>query len=153
MCVEGASAVLQSVLNDFPNVDISVSIVWIQMPGFNDNPETARETGLMFRDPRVKQFYDPQPTHYAGRKFAHDIITSGRGPAWDIYFFYDKEKVWDKYPPKPVEFMHQLSGGQRANPDRLRTGEALVKELHAAMHRLTGELCHDSGSSLSATEK
>lgn len=144
--MDGARAVLQSVLNDFPNTDISVSIVWIQMPGFVDNTQSAERMATTFDDPRVKHFYDPLTTHRAGNMFARNIIAHEQGPAWDIYFFYDKKDKWNEYPPEPAEYMHQLSGGQRAMAERFRTQGGLTQELHAAMHRLTGELCKGAGS-------
>ena len=45
----GARAVLKAVLQDFPKTDISISIVWIQMPGFNDNPDTASQIAQTLR--------------------------------------------------------------------------------------------------------
>lgn len=135
---------LKSVLQDYPNTDISVSIVWIQMPGFNDNMQTAKRIAATFDDPRVRHFYDPFASHRAGKMFARNMITENRGPAWDIYFFYDKKDEWKDYPPVPAEYMHQLGGGRRAAADRFRTQDGLTRELHAAMHRLTGELCNKS---------
>ena len=63
----GARAVQRSVLNDFPEVDISVSIIWIAMPGFNDNESTASKSAAILSGPRVRHFYDPRATHLAGK--------------------------------------------------------------------------------------
>ncbi len=103
-------------MKDFPDTDISVSIVWIQMPGFNDNEETARKIAGSISDPRVKHFYDAYPAHLVGKAFAKNRISAG--PAWDIYFFYTKGTDWKNAPPSPAEWMHQLGGGGRATPDR-----------------------------------
>ena len=78
-------------LKEFPDVDISVSIVWIQMPGFNDNERTSRKIAGSFSDPRVKHFYDAFPAHLAGKAFAEDRIA--QRPAWDIYFFFKKSDI------------------------------------------------------------
>ena len=129
----------ESVLRDFPDADISVSIIWIQMPGFNDNESTAKLIAATFDDPRVKHFYDPWPAHRAGKAFAEGTVT--RGPAWDIYFFYRKGLSWEKTPPQPTEWMHQLSGGGRADPERFHAGEDLLTHLHQAMHAVTGQDC------------
>ena len=137
----GARAVLKSVLQDFPKADISVSLVWIQMPGFNDSERTAAEIAGTFDDSRVRHFYDPRATHRAGRAFAKGLIPEGRGPAWDIYFFYEKGLEWRDGPPTPTEWLHQLSGGRRADPQHFSTGEKLINGLHEAMHKVTGEEC------------
>ncbi len=109
------------------------------MPGFNDNETTAKKIAGTFDNPAVKHFYDPLPAHRAGKAFAKGLLT--RGPAWDIYFFYDKGVEWRDVPPKPTEWMHQLSGGRRADPERFHTGDDLVDKLHAAMHKVTGADC------------
>ena len=129
----------QSVLKDFPDVDVSVSIVWIQMPGFNDNEKTARQIATSIDDPRVKHFYDPFPAHLVGKAFAKDRIS--RGPAWDIYFLYKKGEQWKDVPPEPAEWMHQLGGGNRADPTKFRSGSDLIDQLHEAMHQVTGAEC------------
>lgn len=144
MCVDGARAVLKSILQAFPKTDISLSVIWIQMPGFNDNEKTAQRSAGILNDPRVRHFYDPYPTHRAGRAFAKGVIAEGRGPAWDIYMFYKKGETWDDGPPLPVEFAHQLSGGKRADPARFRTGTDLVDALHELMHKVTGDACTGS---------
>ena len=128
-------------LEDFPTADINVSIVWIQMPGFNDNDKTANQIAQTIKDKRVRHFYDPLPAHRAGKAFAKSLIAEGRGPAWDIYMFYNRAEQWDGDPPKPAEFMHQLSGGQRADPAHFCTGGDLIDSLHEAMHKVTGAQC------------
>ena len=126
-------------LKNFPGADISVSIVWIQMPGFDDNETSARKIAGTFSDPRVRHFYDSFPAHFAGRAFAQGRVS--RGPAWDIYFFFRKGQEWIDALPEPAAWTHQLSGGKRADPARFYSGDDLVDQLHEAMHRLTGEEC------------
>ena len=126
---------LKSVLRDFPEADIDVSIVWIDMLR-GDNAEAAAKSAEMFDDPRVKQFYDSRSSRLAGKAFAHGLIREGAGVAWDIYMFYDKDARWDEHPPKPIDYMHQLGGGRRADPERFHAGDELVSELHDSMDRL-----------------
>ena len=126
-------------LKEFPDANVSVSIVWIQMPGFNDNEATSRKIAASFSDPRVKHFYDPFPAHLVGKAFAEGRIS--RGPAWDIYFFYKKGQEWTDGPPEPAEWMHQLSGGKRADATKFHSGQDLVNQLHEAMHKVTGAEC------------
>ncbi len=136
----GARAVQKSILKDFPDADISISIVWIQMPGFNDNEHTSRKIAGSFSDPRVKHFYDPFPAHLVGKAFAQGRIS--RGPAWDIYFFYKKGLEWTGGPPEPAEWMHQLGGGGRADATKFHSGQELTDRLHETMHTVTGAQCN-----------
>ncbi len=128
-------------MKGFPDADISVSIVWIQMPGFNDNERTSRKIAGSFLDPRVRHFYDPFPAHLVGKAFARGRIS--RGPAWDIYFFYEKGQEWKDVPPEPAEWMHQLGGGGRADASKFHSGTDLVDTLHETMHKVTAAKCKD----------
>jgi len=133
--------VLKSIVQGFPNADISVAIIWIQMPGFDDTFTNASSMASAINDPRVRHFYDPYPSHLAGNEFARGLIAKGRGPAWDVYMFYGKDVSWDEHPPPPVAFVHQLSGATRADSARYRTGDALVAELYELMHNVVGATC------------
>lgn len=108
------------------------------MPGFADNEKTARRIAATMVDPRVRHFYDPFPIHRAGKAFATGHVHAG--PAWDIYFFYEKGVTWADAPPQPVEWWHQLGRGDRADPDRFAAG-SLAAKLHDSMHSVTGEEC------------
>lgn len=109
------------------------------MPGFNDNETTARRIAGTFEDSRVKHFYDPFPEHRAGKGFAKGLLDGG--PAWDIYFFYEKGAEWKTDPPAPTRWMHQLGGGSRADAKHFFSGQGLVDKLHEAMHEVTGAEC------------
>ena len=135
----GARAVQESIVKDFPDADISISIVWIQMPGFNDNETTARRIAGTIEDKRVKHFYDSFPAHFAGKAFAKGLIK--HGPAWDIYFFYREGQEWTDGPPQPSEWMHQLGGGGRADESKFHAGTDLVEQLHETMHKVTAAEC------------
>ena len=127
-----------AILRKFPKADISVSLVWIQMPGFNDNRRSATKIARLLDDPRVAQFYDPVGTHLAGNAFAKGIVQGGRGPAWDIYFFYKPGAVWEDGPPKPDAYMHQLGGIGAADPKFLRTGKDLINGLEDTLREFLG---------------
>ena len=125
-CVFGAKAVRESVLNAYPEAGIQVSIVWIDMlPG--DNEKAATKSSAIFNDPRVKQFYDPG--RKSGYAIAKDLLYKNAGPAWDIYLYYDRDAQWTDQPPKPVDWVHQLGGGRRADAARFRPGQRLVDAL------------------------
>jgi len=127
--------VLESVLDGFPGANISASIVWIDMlPG--DDAERAGQTGAMFTDQRVRQYHDPHDRRLAGQAFGAAMLYPNKGPAWDIYMFFNPEATWTDRPPRPAEWMHQLSGGRRADPSRYHVGEDLIKQLREAMVRM-----------------
>ncbi len=118
----------------FPHADISVSVVWIEMLP-TDSLEAAKQAASRMNDPRVRHFFDPRSRQLAGTALARGIIREGLGSAWDVYLFYDKQAEWTEEPPLPVEYYHQLSGGQRADPERF-AGGALGVRLEDALHRL-----------------
>lgn len=114
---------------------MSLSIVWIEMLP-SDNLAAAQKMAGTIRDSRVRHFHDPRATRLAGHAFAKGLLNAGAGPAWDIYMFYDKAAEWRDDPPKPVDWMHQLGGTDRADPTRFHTGDDLVTQLRAAVQRM-----------------
>lgn len=134
-CVFGAQAVKASVLDAYPDADIQVSVVWIDMLP-SDNQETALKSSALFGDPpdpRLKQFHDPEQR--AGRAFAMNLLNKDAGPAWDVYLYYDKDAIWNDGPPKPVAWYHQLGGSRRADPAMFRPGDKLTAALREATGR------------------
>jgi hypothetical protein len=130
--VQGARAVQRSVIQSFPNADISVAIVWIDMVE-GDSEAMAHQSARIMEDPRVRHFHDPE--RRAGKAIAQSL--GGRGKiAWDIYLFFSKSSEWMKDPPAPIEWMHQLSADW-ADPTRLRVRDYLLEELRKTMKRLT----------------
>ena len=120
-------AAQESILKKLRDTDVSVSIIWIEMLP-TDNLAAAENMAASIRDPSVVHYFDLRRAHLAGDAFANGTICEGAGPAWDVYFFYDKDAEWKDAPPKPVEWWHQLSGGKRADPTRKR-GEPRTSEL------------------------
>jgi hypothetical protein len=134
--------VRERILRDFPDAKIRVSVVWIEMLP-TDSLDAARAMASEMSDPRVRHFYDPRGTRLAGAALAHGIIGEGRGPAWDVYLFYDSDAHWGDEPPVPVDWCHQLSGGQRADPSRY-AGGIVGDRLHEAMRKLTATTSSES---------
>jgi len=95
---------------------------------------TAQESARIIEDPRVRHFHDPE--RRAGRALAASLGGQGK-VAWDIYLFYAKGGEWIEDPPRPTDWMHQLSASW-ADPARLRAGDDLVEELRETMTRVTG---------------
>ena len=130
----------KSVLEEFPDTDISVSLVWIDMLP-TDNAAASSKIAATIDNARVRHFHDPRAGKLAGKAFAHELIKVG--PAWDIYLFYEKGTAWDgEHPPSPAEWWHQLGGKDRADPKRFSAG-VLEDRLHESMHKVTGAQCSD----------
>lgn len=128
----GARAVHKAILQDFPQADISVSIIWTNMLPL-DSPATARLSAEIIHDPRASQFYDPD--HLAGKAIAEGM--GGKDKiAWDIYLFYAAGAEWGDHPPAPTDWAHQLTGSAWADSTRHHSGDELLKELHRIMQRL-----------------
>ena len=62
-------------LEDYPDADISVSIVWEAMLP-SDNEAAARESSKIFNDPRVRQFWDPNKL--SGTAYSRDAYPNMR---------------------------------------------------------------------------
>lgn len=69
-----ARGVVKSAINDYPNADISVMIVWIPMLS-SDNEAAAREASGMLDDARVLQFWDAN--RRSGISYSSDVF-----PRW-----------------------------------------------------------------------
>ncbi len=126
-CVAGSVAVNEAVVKAFPDADIAISIVWIDVLP-SDSERTAVHASAVFDDPRVTQFHDPDQR--AGTALAAGLIREP--PAWDMYLVYPTGAAWRQGPPRPREWAHQL-GGAKADPARFRGGADLASTLHAAM--------------------
>jgi hypothetical protein len=130
--VQGARAVQQAIIEGFPKADFSASVVWIDMVE-GDSQATAQESARIIEDPRVRHFHDPE--RRAGKAIARGLGGEGK-VAWDIYLFFGKGDEWGEDPPRPIEWMHQLSA-YWADPKRLRVADGLIEALHETMQRLT----------------
>jgi hypothetical protein len=120
------------VIEGFPHADISVAIVWINMLEA-DTEVAAQESARIIVDPRVHHFHDPE--RRVGKALARSLGAEGR-IAWDIYLFFARGSEWLKEPPRPIQWMHQLSADW-ADPTRLHVGEGLVEALHKTVKELT----------------
>lgn len=129
-CRFGVDALRDAVLDAFPDADLHVQIVWLDMlPG--DRASTAREAALRLGDSRVRHFHDPGRA--AGRAFARGLLPVG--VAWDVYLFYPAGAEWLEEPPRPVSWSHQLG---RVDPEHFHPRERLPVELHASAAALLG---------------
>ena len=89
----------------------------------SDNANQAKKAAQTIVDPRLRHFYDPK------RQVGKIIAQSLGGPhkiGWDIYLFYSAGSTWEKIPPQPIAWVHQLSDSWL---DHYHFGDDLEKEL------------------------
>lgn len=96
---------VQSVLKNVPDNRLRVYIVWLPMfPG--DSRSWAQTRADEFKDDRVSYYWDGG--RVTGDEWAK-VVGIDR-TAWDVYFLYGPEAVWDKGTPSPSFWMHQFLG-------------------------------------------
>ena len=94
------------------------------LPG--DSEITAKEKAVIFNDPDVHQFWDPD--QLSGKAIAEALGYKG-SVAWDIYLFYPPESEWREHPPEPAGWMHQITEGW-ADRNHFFTGDDLKRKLY-----------------------
>ena len=129
-CLRGARAIQESILEAYPDTDISVHVVWLPMLG-SDNEAAAKDSSQMYDDSRVHQYYDPDRS--AGWAYTHDVFPDmsdemhaalpadhvlrredgprGNGAAWDIYMLYEPGIEWTDSVPAPTSWVMQTIPG------------------------------------------
>ena len=130
-CLRGARAVLTELARGKYHTNIDIIIIWIDMLE-GDNETTAGNSTKTFQDERVTQFHDP--SRLAGRAIA-ESLGANDAIAWDMYLFYDRESKWEKKPPAPLDWAHQLSDPW-ANQDHFAWGDNLPLRLREIARRL-----------------
>lgn len=126
----------RSILEAFPETDLSVNIVWLPMlPG--DDEIAAGDASKIFDDPRVRHFYDPGRLvgwAYAKDAFAghaekawssvpadHELRQHLKPqqptPMWDLYLFYEPGVEWTEKAPSPTAWIKQIMFWEEA-PDK-----------------------------------
>ncbi len=100
--------------------------------------KAAQQASLIFDDPRVHQFFDPNQR--VGKAVAQGLLSANI--AWDIYLFYNKGIEWTHQPPKPARWMHRLPPDQ-ADRAHQRSGDALLGELRSVMNSYGFAIKHD----------
>jgi glycine/D-amino acid oxidase-like deaminating enzyme len=128
----------QSILEAYPDADICICIVWIDMLQ-EDSEEAARRSAAKWpADHRVRHFHDPE--QLSGKAIAPGVGGGESQVAWDIYLFYEKGKEWGTTPPAPTAWMHQLLDSSWASAAYYHCGNDLVVELHKTMEGLVGAI-------------
>lgn len=123
MCVRGYSE-MQAVLKDIPDDRIRAYFVWLPVIRTDDR-ESAIQRSKEFTDYRLTKYWDGE--QLTGMAW-NDVLKTGQ-IAWDVYLLYAPSAVWEKEPPAPAFWMHQLSGIETAARLDRATFETKVNEL------------------------
>jgi hypothetical protein len=109
MCRWGFSNVVKT-LKNVGDDRVKAYIVWLPIFG-GDFKGEARKLSDSFPDKRVSYFLDPDSL--SGSLWER-ILKTERGIAWDVYLVYGAGAQWEKEPPPPDFWMHQLNGVTKA---------------------------------------
>jgi hypothetical protein len=89
-----------------------VYVIWDPIFGGSFDREAKKLSGS-FPDKRVSYFKDPNSL--AGNLWERVLKTQNESEiAWDVYLLYGADAEWDKEPPQPGFWMHQLRGVTQA---------------------------------------
>jgi hypothetical protein len=95
VCRAGASWVRDNILEQQPDANLSVYVVWLPMLSLDSR--SAVDTELL-ADPRVSQFWDEE--RVVGRWLAESGIgeLAHSGIVWDAYYLFGPDAAWNERP-------------------------------------------------------
>jgi len=123
--------VQQVLIEEHPQINIAIIIVWIDMLA-GDNEDAANRSAGIFPGNQVRQFHDSN--RHFGKIIAESLGVSN-AIAWDTYLFYDKGSEWKEHVPAPLDWAHQLDDPW-ADPGRFAWGDDLPVRLREITNRL-----------------
>jgi hypothetical protein len=106
-CRQGASVIQTAVLNTVKDPSLRVYVAWARvLPTDQDAPD--EETRSLVPDERAAHFWDAEGSLPA--LFSSVLQLPAGYPAWDVYLAYPPGVTWEKEPPTPLYWQHQLPG-------------------------------------------
>lgn len=110
-CLEGARVVQDDILSKVDDPRLKIFMVWTPAYG-TDNSEFAKEGVKILRDKRVVHYWDAKTElslAFGGlKKLPRDAPL-----AYDVFYVYAPDTIWDKEPPEPEDWMHQIVDDER----------------------------------------
>jgi hypothetical protein len=98
-----------------PEADLRVYVVWLPVLS-SMSPEAlaggARSGAKRMPDARVRHYLDAEAR--LGTHYTRALALPMEDPAWDVFLVFDSKVRWEKAPPRPDTWMHQLGAGPRA---------------------------------------
>ena len=117
MCRQGASVILNAVLEAIEDPSLRAYVVWVPvLPA--DLSAAAQEACSLVPDQRASHFWDSEGA--LARTFSRVLDLPPGSPAWDVYLAYPPGMRWEQEPPAPPYWQHQL--GALAKAPRLDGG-------------------------------
>ena len=114
-------------MKDVPDDRVSVYVIWDPIFGGSFDRE-AKNLSNSFPDKRVSYFKDP--SSLAGNLWERVLKTQNESEiAWDVYLLYEADAKWEKEPPQPGFWMHQLRGVTTAPRLDVPTLTAKLKDM------------------------
>lgn len=100
-----------------PKEPFEVFVVWA--PSYTTDNTGFAETGAkIFKDKRVKQYWD-QKVEVSGGYGKLIPLPRDAPLAYDVYFYFAKNQVWEDTLPMPKEYMHQVfDDGKWFDPEK-----------------------------------
>ena len=108
-CLQGASAI-QSVLEQLPQRDVRVFVVWVPVMSSDTGPPDE-ESRTRLSDSRVRQYWDErkqlaalwQPVLKAETSpvLGKESLVTGQN-LWDVVTVFPAGATWDAHPPAPL---------------------------------------------------
>ena len=85
------------ILEEYPQLDIQVYAIWFNI--LPSDHQGAWDVSL-FSDLRVNQYWDE--ARHIGAWYAENNFFSHGSIAWDIYYLYGQDAVWEEF-PEPLQ--------------------------------------------------
>lgn len=96
---------MQRLLVERPDPNLRAYFVW--EPVLNtDGEATARQSSQRFGAPNSVHFWTP--TQKLAKDMAGVLKLAADRIAWDVYLLYRKGILWQREPPSPTYWQHQL---------------------------------------------
>jgi hypothetical protein len=106
-CKKGASWVQKEILEQHPDSDIKVYVVWFSMLASDSRSGWDK---CVMSDPRATHLWDKK--RLASRAFAGEV-EGAAPPVWDAYLLYGPETTWDDALPQPISSGYTVYGARK----------------------------------------
>jgi hypothetical protein len=117
------------VLEKIDDSRLKVFVVWTPRL-LGDSRDKALDARNLITDKRATQFWDS--TGWLGKGYGKTLSLPGKRTfAWDVYLAFDMKAKWEKEPPTPTEWMHQLGGNEERRLDGDQLRQVILKLLGA----------------------
>jgi hypothetical protein len=98
--------VQKDILNEHPDSDLRVYVVWFNMLAGDSRSGWDK---CVLSDPRATHLWDKK--RLASRAFAGEVEDAA-APVWDAYLLYGPEATWGDGPPRPISSGYTVYGAR-----------------------------------------